>query len=75
MLSIKFYLHKQIYFVLLVSNAVTSTQVSSAACFHKVTLWSPDDTASTLPVTDQLTRHTGASKVAMTDDVHGPSAK
>jgi hypothetical protein len=30
-------------------------------CFHRVTLWSPVDTANTLPVMDQLTLQTGAS--------------
>jgi hypothetical protein len=49
------------------------THVSSTDCFQRVTLWSPVDTASTLPVTDHDTRHTGASKVRMRVGTHLPS--
>ena len=49
------------------SRAEICTQLSSTDCFHKLTLWSPVDTASTLPVTDQLTLHTGASNCRSRD--------
>ena len=40
-----------------------STHDSSTLCFHKLTLWSPVETANTVPVTDQLNLQTGASKL------------
>lgn len=49
------------------------THDSSTDCFQSSTLWSPVDTASTLPVTDQLTRHTGASKFFISVGIHCPS--
>mmetsp|Transcript_21171 Transcript_21171/g.30696 ORF Transcript_21171/g.30696 Transcript_21171/m.30696 type:complete len:103 (-) Transcript_21171:872-1180(-) len=41
----------------------TWNQVPSKLCFHRVTMWSPEDTASTFPVTDHDTLQTGAPKL------------
>lgn len=46
----------------------------SRFCFQRDTSLSPDDTANTLPVTDQETRHTGAGKVFISAADQGPEA-
>ena len=46
----------------------------SKFCFHRDTSLSPDETASTFPVIDQDTRHTGAANVFISVADQGPDA-
>lgn len=55
------------------STVVICNHDSSTDCFHKVTRWSPVDTARTFPVIDQLTLQTGASNSFNNVGSHGPS--
>ena len=55
------------------AHADTCCQSPSTASFQRVTLLVPSDTASTLPITDQLTRQTGPSKAGRAMFFHPPA--